>query len=339
MMKQYKVAAMQASPVFLDLDATVEKGVKLIEEAARNGAQVVVFPEAFFPGYPYWIWLGEPAPYGLPFFERLYENSLEVPSPAIARLAKAARDNNIYVCASGTEKDRGSLYLTQFWFDRCGNLMGKHRKIKPTGVERTIWGEGDGSMMQVFPTELGNLGGLMCWEHLMAVNHVVMDSLNEQVHAASWPAFAWDEASVHHYDTAEAASKIYAITTGTFVVLSSEVLSQDTIDIMCAGQKDEEYKRSIYKAGQACPARIINPQGKIVSGDLLTHDEEGIVYGEVNLDELADIKYHIDTAGHYSNPAVSRVIFDRRPMEMVTIIGNQIDYSMPYNELDSEGSE
>lgn len=332
MKNQYKVAAIQASPVFLDLDATVEKGCRLIKEAASNGSELVVFPEAFFPGYPYWIWLGDPG-WGMQFYKRLYANSVEVPGPAAAKLARAARENNIVVCASVTEKDRGSLYLTQLWFDKSGNLMGKHRKLRPTGVERTIWGEGDGSMMQVYSTELGRLGGLQCWEHMMVANHIVMDSMNEQVHAASWPAFAWDPDSPHYIDTPRAASKIYAMTTGTFVVVATETLSQEAIDEMCG---DDEYKRGIYKKGYACSAQIINPNGKVISGPLMDHGVEGIAYGEVDLDMIPELKYHIDTAGHYSKPSVNRIIFDKRPMEMVTTIGDDIDYGISFEELSAE---
>jgi len=328
MKSKIKVAAIQASPVFLNLDATVDKAVGIIAEAAQNGAELIGFPEAFFPGYPYWIWLGDPG-YGMQFFKRLYANAVTIPGPAVTRLSEAARKNNIYVCASVTERDRGSLYLTQLWFDKEGNLMGKHRKLRPTGVERTIWGEGDGSMMPVFDTEIGRLGGLQCWEHMMPANHVVMDSMNEQIHIASWPAFAWDKSSVHHYDTGRLASKYYAISTGTFVILSSEALSQEAIDEMCGG---DEYKLGIYKKGQGAGAQIINPAGKVIS-DVTEHDKEGISYAEIDLDEIAEAKYHIDCAGHYSKGSVVSIRFNKQPLQAVTIIGEDTDYRIPYDEL------
>lgn len=333
MKKQYRVAGVQASIAkFLDLDATVDKGVRIIEEAAKNGAELIVFPEAYFPGYPYWIWIDGPGYDGFQFWKRLRDNSLEEGGPALAKLAKAARDNNIIVCASGTEKDGGSLYLTQFWFDKQGNLMGKHRKIKPTGVERTIWAEGDGSMMQVFDTELGKLGGLQCWEHMMVANHVVMDALGEQVHAASWPAHSWDPTSPHYTDTPNYISRVYAMTTGTWVIMAGEVLAQEEIDEICMGIPGKE---EIYKAGYAPGAKIINPNGKKVSEQDFAHDEEGIAYADIDLDEIDYLKYHIDTAGHYSRPSVNRIIFDRRPQPMVTIIGDETDYSKTYEELQS----
>ena len=330
MKKQFKVAAVQAAPVFLNLDATVEKSIGIIEEAASNGAELVVFPEAFFPGYPYWIWLGEPGPYGMEFWKVFYNNTVEIPSATTMKLSKAARDNNIYVCASVTEKDRGSLYLTQLWFDKSGNLIGKHRKVRPTGVERTIWGEGDGSMMQVYETELGRVGGLQCWEHMMPMNSVIMCAQNEQIHAASWPAFAWDPSSPHYIDTPNAATKYYSIATGTFAILATETLSQEAIDIMCG---DDEYKRGIYKKGYACGAKIFNPFGKVISKEEIPHDEEGIAYADVDLNLMAEAKYHMDCAGHYSKPSVARIVFNRSKAEAVTFVGEESDYSMSFEDL------
>jgi len=328
MKNNVKVAAVQASPVFLNLTATVEKACGIIAEAADNGAELIVLPEAFIPGYPYWIWLGDPG-WGMTFWKRLYKNSVTIPGPAVTRLSETARKHNIYICVSVTERDRGSLYLTQLWFDKEGNLMGKHRKIRPTGVERTIWGEGDGSTMPVFETEIGRLGGLMCWEHMMPTNAVIMDSKNEQIHAASWPAFAWDEKSVHHFETCRLASKYYAIATGTFVVLSSETLSQEAIDEMCG---DDEYKRGIYKKGQGAGAQIINPAGKVISS-VTEHDQEGISYADIDLDDIIEAKYHMDCAGHYSKGGIVQLMYNQHSQEVVSAMGEEVDMGISYSQL------
>ena len=148
-----KVAAVQAAPEYLDRDATVEKACSLIDKAGSEGAKLVAFPEAFIPGYPWWIWFDEPAA-GIPFFIKLYKNAVTVPGPAVQSLSEAAKRNGVYVCISVTEKDGASLYLTQLWFNPNGDLIGKHRKLKPSGAERYIWGEGDASMMPVFDPDL-----------------------------------------------------------------------------------------------------------------------------------------------------------------------------------------
>ena len=171
---KYKAAACQIAPVFLDRDATVEKVCGFIGEAASNGAKVIAFPEALIPGYPWWIWLGDPFVYGMKFYRQLYDNAVEIPGKSVRKLSRCARKNDVYVCVSVTEKDGGSLYLTQLWFSPSGDLIGKHRKLKATGAEKTIWGDGDGSMMPVFETEYGNLGGLQCWEHMLPLNIAAM---------------------------------------------------------------------------------------------------------------------------------------------------------------------
>ena len=329
MKQKIKVAAVQASPVFLNLDATVEKACGIIAEAAKNGADLVALPEAFFPGYPYWIWVGDPGAQLQTWFRRFYENSVTIPGPAVSKLSDAARKNNIFVNASVTEREGGSLYLTQLWLDREGNLMGKHRKLRPTCAERLIWGDGDGSMMPVFDTEIGRLGGLQCWEHLMAANAVVMASMNEQIHVSSYPAFAWDQESVFAAEPCHIATKYYALATGTFVILTSESLSKETVDAICG---DDEYKRTIYKEGYGAGARIISPSGKVI-GEYADPHTEGIAYADIDLGEIIEHKFKIDIAGHYSKGNVVSVHFNKNPQKAVTPTGEDSDYSVPYEEL------
>ncbi len=328
MKSKFKVAAVQASPILWDIELTINKAEGIATEAALNGAELVAFPEAFFPGYPYWIWTGEPAPYGVPFFEKLYRNSVTIPGPACSRFSEMARKNNIYLCVSVTEKDMGSLYLTQLWFDKEGNLLGKHRKIKPTGAERTIWGEGDGSMMPVFETELGRLGGLQCWEHLIPLNAVAMASLNEQIHVASWPSFSPADDHIFGLHSSQTITKYYSMATGTYSILTSETLSQENLDYICG---DDEYKHQIYKKGYGC-AQIINPSGITIS-DIIPHDEEGIAYADIDLDVMPMAKYLMDPAGHYSKPNVVSLNFDQRQQSPVNKIGEAPDYSIPYEKL------
>lgn len=329
MKKKYKVAAVQASPVFLDLEASVEKACGIIEEAAQNGAELVALPEAFFPGYPYWIWVGDPGAQLGEFWIRFHQNTVEIPGPAVSRLSDAARKNNIVVCASVTERDGGSLYLTQLWFDKAGNLMGKHRKLRPTNAERIVWGDGDGSMMPVFDTELGRLGGLQCWEHMMPANAVVMASMNEQVHVAAYPAFAWDQNSIFAADCCHTTTKYYAMATGTYVLLASEPLSQETCDAICG---DDAYKRGIYKPGYGAGARIISPAGLVI-GEYADPHSEGIAYAEIDLDETIMAKARIDIAGHYSKGNVVSVRFNKTAQKAVSPMGEDADYSIPYEEL------
>jgi nitrilase len=157
------VAAVQATPVFLDRAATTDKAGALIKEAAAAGASLVVFPETFIPTYPDWVWR-LPAWSDGAFVERLYENSVAVPSPTVDQLSAAAAEAGAYVAMGINEMDGGTLYNTLLDLGPDGSLVGRHRKLMPTGGERTVWGMGDGSTLGVVQTPFGVLGGLICWE-------------------------------------------------------------------------------------------------------------------------------------------------------------------------------
>ncbi len=163
---RFVAAAVQAAPVFMDREATVEKACSLIAEAAKNGARLIVFPETWVPTYPFWDMRRSDA------WLELYRNAVEVPSPATERLGQAARDAGAYVAIGVNERDtntRGTLYNTLLYFGPDGALLGAHRKLMPSVTERLVWGMGDGSGLHVFDTPLGRLGGLICWEHEMTL--------------------------------------------------------------------------------------------------------------------------------------------------------------------------
>lgn len=186
---KFRAAAIQAAPVFLDLDRSIDKAIGLIGESARNGARLVAFPETWLPGYPWFTWLDSPA-WGMQFIQRYHDNSLTYGTPEAARVAKAARDNRIYVVMGLSEKAGGSLYMGQWIIGAEGNTVATRRKLKPTHVERTIFGEGDGSHLAVHDTPLGRLGSMCCWEHLQPLSKYAMYAQNEQIHVAAWPSFS-----------------------------------------------------------------------------------------------------------------------------------------------------
>jgi nitrilase len=172
-MEKTIVAAVQAAPVFLDRDATVDKACALIAEAAGQGAGLVAFPEAFVPGYPDWVWR-TPAWHDGEFAQRLYAGAIEIGSPAAGRLADAAAGSGVYVAIGVNELDGGTLYDTLLYFAPDGTLVARHRKLMPTGGERTIWGMGDGSTLGVVRTPFGVVGGLICWENYMPLARAAM---------------------------------------------------------------------------------------------------------------------------------------------------------------------
>ena len=188
-MEKVTAAAVQATPVFLDREATVGKAEALIADAAANGAGLVVFGETFVPTYPDWVW--RTAPWdrlSTEMYRRLLAESVEVPSTTTESLGRAAKTAGAYVSIGVNERDGSTLYNAQLYFGPGGTLLGKHRKLMPTGGERLVWGYGDGSTLLVFDTPFGRLGGLTCWENYMPLARYAMYSQGIDV----WCAPTWD---------------------------------------------------------------------------------------------------------------------------------------------------
>src|SRR5699024_6602845 len=193
-------AAVQAAPIFLDRDATIDKAVSLIKEAGRHKADIVAFPETWVPCYPLWI-------FGATNWDdlsskrahaRLLNNAVEVPSPATAKLCSAARETHTTVVIGinerNTQYSTGTLYNSLLYISNEGQIIGVHRKLMPTHAERLVWGQGDGSGLQVYDTPAGRVGGAICWEHWMPLARFAMHAKGEQIHVAAWP----DVSDIHH---------------------------------------------------------------------------------------------------------------------------------------------
>lgn len=311
-MQQYpttKVAAVQIAPVMLDRDATIRKVCEYIGEAAENGAKIIGFPEAIVPGYPWWIWLDNPIS-SMDLYTDLYKNAVEIPSPSVQRLSEAARDAEAYVCVSVTELDGASLYLTQLWFNPMGDLVAKHRKLKATSNEMTVWGDGDGSMMPVIESEYGNLGGLQCWEHYIPPNVSVMGAKNEQIHVSSWPIGMADPTHPFSDQQCITAAMYYALSNGCYVILASQLWTEEQADRICKN----DAQRSVMQVGHGF-SRIIAPSGYVLSQ--VPSDQEGICYAQADLNAIIPVKYLIDTAGHYSTPGVMQLYVDESRQKAV----------------------
>jgi nitrilase len=304
---RFKAAAVAAAPVFLDREATTEKACSLIEEAGRAGAKLTVFPEVFIPGYPYWIWLMTPTQ-GAPYFVRLYKNAVEIDSPTVQQLGRAARAADTYVVIGISEREGGTLYNTLLYLDNRGEVIGRHRKLQPTHVERTIWGHGDGSDLRVFDTELGKIGGLICWEHTMDLARYALTAMGEQIHVAAWPGTSTLTHNPHSTifnAVTDAAARHHALAGQTFVVNVQSPIGADIVEQL--GFQD---RPDMIRPGGGWSA-IIGPDGQIIAGPLT--DKEGIVYADIDLEQIILAKYACDSAGHYARPDVLRLVADLRP--------------------------
>jgi len=312
---RFKAAVVQAAPVFLDLDATVEKGCALIEEAASKGAELIVFPEVWIPGYPWWIWLGSPA-WGMPFFARYHDNSMVVGDRYCQKLCDTARRNDIHVVMGFSEKEGGSLYIAQLFIDREGEILGTRRKLKPTHVERTVYGEGDGSGFKVFELDIGRIGGLCCWEHLQPLSRFAMYSLGEQIHAASWPSFSLYRGAAYALgpELNTAATQMYAAEGQCFALMSVAVVDDRIIEMVV----DTEEKAQLLLKGGGF-ANIFGPDGRPLV-EPIPETEEGLLMAELDLALIVLAKAAADPVGHYSRPDVVRLLLNPNPAPRVHLM-------------------
>jgi len=312
---KYKVAAVQAAPMFLDLDASIDKAIGLIAEAAKQGARLIAFPETWLPGYPWFIWLDSPA-WGMQFVQRYHDNSLTYGTPQADRLSKAARDHKIMVVMGLSEKRGGSLYMGQWIIDADGNTVAQRRKLKPTHVERTVFGEGDGSDLAVHDTALGRVGALCCWEHLQPLSKYAMYAQNEQVHVAAWPSFSLYRGGAYALgpEVNNAASRIYAVEGQCFVIAPCATVSKDMIGALCG---DDPMKKQLLLEGGGF-ATIYAPDGQLMH-EPLPEKTEGLVYADIDLGMISLAKAAADPAGHYARPDVTRLLLDKTPGDRVVM--------------------
>lgn len=322
---KFRAAAVQAAPAFLDLDAGIDKATALIAEAAGNGAKLIGFPETWLPGYPWFIWLDSPA-WGLQFFQRYFDNSLQYGTPQAEKLAAAARENDITVVMGLSERSGGSMYIAQWMIGPDGETITQRRKLKPTHVERTVFGDGDGSDLTVHATPLGRLGGLCCWEHLQPLSKYAMYAQDEQVHVAAWPSFSVYRGGAHALgpEVNTAASRIYAVEGGCFVVAPCATVSPEMIDMLCT----DDTKRQLLLPGGGF-ARIFAPDGQQMH-ESLPEDQEGIVYADLDLGMISLAKAAADPAGHYARPDVYKLLLNKTPGDRV------VSFAAPGVEIGGE---
>jgi nitrilase len=302
-----RAAAVQATPVFLERDATVEKACSLVKEAASSGAGLIVFPETFIPTYPDWVWRA-PAWEG-PFaelHERLLDQSVEVPGPCTEALGKAAKRAKAYVVMGVNEREPtgSTVYNTVLYFGPDGTLLGKHRKLMPTGGERLVWGMGDGSDLGVHTTPFGRLGGLICWENYMPLARTALYAKGIEV----WVAPTWDYgddwvASLRHIAK---EGRVYVISCAP-LIRGSDVPDDLPGRELWGGQDDW------LNEGWAT---IVEPGGEILAGPL--KKEEGIIYAELDLGKVRRSRLAFDPVGHYSRPDVFKLTVDESPKKGVS---------------------
>ncbi len=291
-----KVAVVQDSSVFLNKDATIEKAIALIQKAAKDGAKLVLFPEAFISGYPDWVWTLQPSNKKVmsEMFSALYNNAISTQDDSLKPLYKAAKENAIYVVIGASEKNseasNATLFNSMVYISDQGELLGIHRKLIPTGGERLMWGQGDGTTLHSFDTPFGKIGGLICWECYMPLARVAM--YNQAVQIFLTPT--WDSSDGWHN-----AMKHIALEGGMYVLSSTQALKKDEIPDSYEFKNLYADDREWINKGNSC---IINPKGQVIAEPL--NAKQGILYADIDTAEITNQKWLFDSAGHYARPDV-----------------------------------
>lgn len=307
MSSAFKVAAAHASSVFLDQRGSIEKACGLIEAAGREEVKILVFPESFVPGFPYWINLYPPT-HQLFMHKQFGEQSVVAPGPDLEPIQAAAKAAGVHVVLGVSEREGGTLYNTQIFVDETGSYVGKHRKLQVTFAERTIWGQGDGSTLSVFDTPHGKIGGLICYEHMMNNARQALIMQGVQIHCAAWPTFAPQKGFEAIYDSAvDALSRAHALSGQCFVVVAQNPVTQEYLDVIEGGLGPQG---DLTTGGGS--SAIYGPAGLPVAGPH-TGLEEKLVIAEVDLGDIAFNKVLVDSAGHYARPEVLQLTIDARP--------------------------
>jgi nitrilase len=324
-MKAIKAAAVQAASVYLDLDASITKAAALASEAARNGAKLVAFPETWLPGYPFFVWLAAPAE-GMRFIPQYHANSMELQSSEMKRLQKIAAANEITLVMGYSEREGGSRYMSQAIIGERGEILLNRRKLKPTHVERTVFGEGDGCDLRVINAAFGRLGALNCWEHMQPLLKMAMYSQFEEVHVAAWPALCLYREMAYALgpEVNNGASRQYAVEGSAYVLAPSAIINQEVFDLLA----DTPEKAALLNPQTSKPgggfAQIYGPDGRALC-EPIPEDQDGILYADLDPAMIAIAKAAADPAGHCGRADVARLVVNRerrRVMQEVNVSAN-----------------
>src|SRR3954452_9317302 len=301
-MNAVRVAVVQAAPAVFDVGRTLAKLQDLAADAARRGARLAVFPEAFVSAYPkglgFGARLGMRSPEGREEFRRYYDSPIDVPGPATEAIGAAARAGRLYLVVGVIERDGGTLYCTALFFGPDGTLLGKHRKLMPTALERLVWGQGDGSTLTVLDTEVGKVGAVLCWENYMPLLRMAMYAQGVQLYCAP---------TVDDRDTWLSTMRHVALEGRCFVLSACQYLTRADCPPSYACIQGDEPGTVLIRGGSC----IVAPLGQVLAGP---HFEgECVLTADLDLDEITRGKYDLDVAGHSARPDVFRLHVNERP--------------------------
>ncbi|MEZ5342510.1 MAG: carbon-nitrogen hydrolase family protein [Acidimicrobiales bacterium] len=293
----FVAAAVQASPVFLDADATADKAARLIAEAAGNGAKLVAFPEVFVPGYPYWNWIMSPLA-GSKWFHRLHDASVSATGPEVRKIAAAAKKYGCHVVVGINERSDigvGTIFNTVLTIDDNGFLIGRHRKLVPTWAEKLTWTGGDGSSLVVHDTSLGPLGVLACGENTNTLARFALLERGELIHVSAYISLPTAPADYDMSAAIQTRSAAHAFEGKLFNITACSTLSEEIVDAMVAEVPDAA---AMFARKNAAWSGIIGPDGAVIGEPII--DVEGIAYATIDLAKCVQPTQMHNITGHYN---------------------------------------
>lgn len=309
---QGKVAVVQASSILFNTNATVDKTIRLIEECAGNGAELALFPEAFIGGYPkgsdFGAVLGYRSPEGRELFQRYFESAIDLDGPEVERIAAAAAENNIFIVVGVIERLGRTLYCTALMVSAEGEVVGKHRKLMPTGLERLSWGFGDGSTLDVAESSLGTVGSVICWENYMPMLRQAMYDKGTQIYCAPTADARdfWQHSMMHISQEGR-----------VFVLSACQFLTRDDFPEDFPMKLNVTGEEEVLRGGSV----IIDPLGEVLAGPVFGREE--ILYADIDTAKLAQGYYDFDSVGHYARPDIFHLEVNEAPTKAVSRTGTE----------------
>jgi nitrilase len=302
-------AVAQTSSVLLDTPATVDRALTLVAEAAKQGAQLLVFPEAFIGGYPkgadFHIYLGGRTPQGRAEFKQHFDAAVTVDGPEIAKLAKAAAQHKLYVVCGIIERDGGTLYCTAVYLGPDGRILGKHRKLMPTALERLVWGFGDGSTIEAVDTPYGKLGAVICWENYMPALRMAMYQQRVAIYCAP---------TADDRDTWQSTMQHIALEGRCFVLSACQHLRRSQFPADKMNNRLPEAPETVLMRGGSM---IIDPLGKMLAGPVF--NEDALLTADLDMSIIPMAQMDFDPVGHYARPDVFSLHVNTAPQPAVTL--------------------
>ena len=320
---KFKAATVQTSPVFLNIEKTVDKAISFIQEASSNGAQLIAFPEVFIAGYPYWNWIMTPIQ-GSKWYEQLYKNSVTISDPAIIRILKAAKDNNIHIVIGINERGEsyGEIYNTNLIIDNKGQLVGKHRKLVPTWAEKLTWTSGDGSSLKVYKTEIGPIGTLACGENTNTLARFTLLAQGELIHIANYISLPVAPPDYNMAEAIKIRAAAHSFEGKLFTIVSCATISKE---IMEALKPDVPNVEELLTRKNSAFSGFVGPNGAVIGEPLI--DDEGLIYADIDLEKCIQPKQMHDILGHYNRFDIFDLRVNTAPTRKITFIDNHEEFN------------